>query len=408
MDQTDVVVVGAGLAGLACARHLAEHGREVRVLEASDAVGGRVRTDIVDGFRLDRGFQVLNDGYPELRARVDLDALRLKRLDDAVVVRRHDRLIRVGNPLAAPGDAFSLATSPLLPLSQKLRLGVYAAVVAGLPVSNILARDDLPAAEAWAEAGLTQETVESVLRPFFSGVVLETEFQTSRRFLDLMMRLFARGRSTLPAEGMQALPEQLAAGLPAGAVRLDTPVVEIGPDRVRTESGEIGARAVVLATDAWAATRLLPDLGDPPSPRGVSTVYHAAPLWEGQRSTLIVDADGSPVANTIVLSAAVPSYAPAGRTLISTSVVRGPGRDVPPEADLLEILSQLHGRDTSGWERVARYDVPHALPAMPAPHPFRRPAQVGGVYVCGDHRDTSSIQGALVSGRRVAEAVVGS
>ncbi len=408
MEQTDVVVVGAGLAGLACARRLAARGREVTVLEASDAVGGRVRTDVVDGFRLDRGFQVLNDGYPELPAHLDLAALRLKRLDDAVIVRRHDRLIRVGNPLAAPGDAFALVSSPLLPFSQKVRLGLYAGVVAALPVKRILAREDLPAAEAWAEAGLSQETVESVLRPFFSGVVLETEFETSRRFLDLMMRLFARGRSTLPAEGMQALPEQLASGLPSGSLHLNTPVAEVGPDRVRTESGELRARAVVLATDAWTATRLLPDLGEAPAPRGVTTVYHAAPLWEGQRSTLIVDADGSPVANTIVLSAAVPSYAPAGRTLISTSVVHGPGREVPAEADLREILSQLHGRDTAGWERIASYDVPHALPAMPAPHPFRRPAQVGGVYVCGDHRDTSSIQGALVSGRRVAEAVVGS
>ncbi len=410
MEKTDVVVVGAGLAGLTCARALVRAGRSVTVLEAANAVGGRIRTDRVDGFLLDHGFQVLNDGYPEVREVVDVAALDLRRMDDAVVVRRHDRLVRVGNPLSAPTDAFALATSPLLDLGQKLRLGAYAAACAALPADRLRARPDLPASEAWAEAGISQETVESVLRPFFTGVVLETEFTTSRRFLDLMMRMFARGHSTVPAAGMQALPEQVAAALPAGALRLGTPVTAVRSDGVDTAAGPVAADAVVVAADAWSASRLVPGLGTPPEARGVTTVYHAAPVWPDQRSTLVVDADGSPVANTIVLSAAAPSYAPPGRALVSTSVVHGAGRTVPEEPALLEILSQLHGQDATGWERIATYDVPHALPAMTAPHSFRKPVRLTSagetLYVAGDHRDTSSIQGALVSGRRCAQAVL--
>ncbi len=412
-ERHDVVVVGAGLAGLRCAREAARAGLDVLVVEAADAVGGRVRTDRVDGFLLDRGFQVLNDGYPEVRATVDLVRLDLRRMDDAVVVRRGGRLHRLGNPLARPADALGLAGTPLLGWGQKLRLGGYAAAAAALPADRLLARDDVPAREAWADAGITDETVDTVLRPFFAGVVLEEELTTSRRFLDLMLRMFARGRSTVPAAGMQALPEQLAGDLAPGTVRLGSPVAEVHPDGVVLDAGTVDARAVVVATDAWTAHDLVPGLGLPPAARGVTTVYHSAPVVPGQDSTLVTDADGSMVANSLVVSAAAPSYAPAGRALVATSVVHGrhvQHGDEVDESALLAVLAQLHEQDTSGWERVATYDLPHALPAMTAPHDFRRPVRVpygeGRVYVTGDHRDTSSLQGALVSGRRAAAAVV--
>jgi protoporphyrinogen oxidase len=264
---------------------------------------------------------------------------------------------------------------------------------------------------AWAEAGISDDTVDAVLRPFLAGVVLEEEMVTSRRFVDLMLRLFARGRSTVPAEGMQALPEQLAADLPQGALRLESPVTSVRPDAVEVHGHVVPARAIVVATDAWVAHELLPGLGVPPAARGVTTVYHSAPVRTGQSGTLVTDADGSAVGNSMVISAAAPSYAPAGRALVSTSVVHGPGGGADlDEAALLATLAELHDQDTSGWERLATYDLPHALPAMTAPHDFRRPVRVvhgeGRVYVTGDHRDTSSIQGALVSGRRAAAAVV--
>ena len=143
----------------------------------------------------------------------------------------------------------------------------------------------------------------------------------------------------------------------------------------------------------------------------MTTVYHSAPATAGLRGTLVADADGSPFANSIVLSAAAPSYAPAGRALVSTSVVHGPGGEPSAGDDvLLPILAELHEQDTTGWERLAEYVLPRALPAMPSPHDFTKPVRVastgGRVYVAGDHRDTSSIQGALVSGRRAAEAVL--
>lgn len=405
-EEHEVVVVGAGLAGLVCARELVRAGRDVVVLEASDGVGGRIRTDRVDGFLVDRGFQVLNTGYPALAGNLDLDALDLCHLDDAVDVRRGGELHTVANPIFQPSGLPGLVGTDLLPLGQKLRLGAYVAQCAALPVSRLMARDDVPAREAWRQAGMTTRTLDVVLKPFFAGLALEPELKTSRRFVDLMIRMFARGRSTVPAQGMQAMPEQVASALPEGVVRLDTPVRAVSASGVETDSGRIAARSVVVATDHWSAHELLPELGPVRGAGGVTTWWHRTPVWEGQRGRLITDADGSPVANTVAMSAAAPSYAPDGVGLVATSVIHGRDRKLPDEPRIRELATALHGQPDDGWELVARHDVPHALPLMMPPHDFRRPVRVGGVHVCGDHRDSSSIQGTLVSGRRAAASVL--
>lgn len=219
-----------------------------------------------------------------------------------------------------------------------------------------------------------------------------------------MMRRFIRGSVAVPATGMQALPELLAHDL---RVELQRSAIAIRPTEVETSAGLIRANAVVIATAADEAAELLPGVRLPQW-RGVSTVYHAAVQSPLNEPTLIVDAEQSPVSNTVVMTEAAPSYSSDGRALIATSVVHDQSK-APKDLDDFVIrshLARLYKCDTAAWEHVATYDIPRALPAMPAPHPFERSAQENGVYVCGDHRDTSLIQGALVSGRRVAESVI--
>jgi phytoene dehydrogenase-like protein len=403
----DVVVVGAGLAGLACARRLTAAGLDVLVLEAGDAVGGRVRTDRVEGFLLDRGFQIFNTAYPEARRVLALDALALQTFAAAATVVAGEERLHLAHPVREPAHLVDLLRTRL-GLRATTALGSYAAAVTALPARLLKNRADVPATEAWCSAGIPRRVVEQVLVPFFSGVVLDPSLQTSRRYVDLMMRMFARGSAAVPAGGMQRIPEQLASGLPTGSVRLDSRVHAVRPDRVEAAGSVVPARAVVVATDGWAAADLLPGHVTAPQPRGVTTIYHAAPAWAGASRALVVDADpASPVTNTVVMSAAAPGYAPEGSALVATSMV-----GVAPSDDhsLLARLSRLHETDTSGWQPIRRYDLPRALPAMPAPHDFRKPVRRGSagerIYVCGDHCDTASIQGALVSGRRAADAVL--
>jgi phytoene dehydrogenase-like protein len=403
--RADVVVVGAGLAGLTAARTLTRAGLDVLVLEADDDVGGRVRTDVVDGWRLDRGFQVLNTAYPAVGRELDLDRLDLRDLTRGALVVRNGRRLRIADPRRDPVGAVSTARAPLGSLRDKARLAATAAKVSAVPAGRLVAADDIPAHEALRKRGFSAEAVDTFFRPFFSGVFLEDELVTSSRFLDLMLRMFTRGRSTVPALGMGEVPRQIAADLPPDRVVLGARAEAISPGSVRTGLGTVEARAVVCATDATAAARLVDDVDDV-TWRSVTTLYHVAPADPLGEPTLVLDADrSSPVVNTAVITAAAPTYGPGdGRALVSTSVL-GATRTVPEEA-VRRRLGDLYDADTSGWQHLRTYVVERALPAMTAPHPFRRPVRVGGVYVCGDHRDTSSIQGSLVSGRRAAETVL--
>lgn len=408
-QDVDVVVVGAGLAGLACARRLTAAGLSVIVLEAADAVGGRVRTDVVDGFRLDRGFQVLNPAYPALARTADLERLRLHSFLPGVVVAVGGRRHLVADPRRYPRGLASTLLAPVGSLASRTRLAALALEVSRRAPDADLSRRESTTAEALEQRGIDPVTVQRLLRPFLAGVFLEPDLVTSSRFFDLVLRSFVTGAPGLPAEGMQALPEEVARPLPPHTVALGTPARAVTAGRVETDETTLRSRAVVVATEATAAGVLLRGFAAPPM-RSVTTWYHeppaAEPLLAG-RPVLVVDGENrGPVVNSSVLSAVAPSYAPPGRTLVSSSTL-GVGAAVPEEGEVLAHLATLYGVSTTGWQLVRRVEVPHALPAMPPPLPLRKPVRyVEGLYVCGDHRDTGSIQGALVSGRRAAAAVL--
>ncbi|MEZ5115460.1 MAG: NAD(P)/FAD-dependent oxidoreductase [Candidatus Nanopelagicales bacterium] len=409
--SAQVVVVGAGLAGLAAARQLAIHGVDVRVLEASDGVGGRVRTDTVDGLLLDRGFQLYNPAYPEGARLLDHEALSLRPFEPGVEVALGDRRHRLADPRRRPTWALDGALAPVGSPVARLRFAAYAASRARSSLAHLRTEPDVDALTALRRAGADDALVDRLLRPFLAGVFLEDELATSRRFLDLVLRSFVRGVPSVPADGMGAIPAQIAAALPEGTVHLGVPVESVGAGVVRpAESDEIRCDAVVVATDPATAGALLPGL-DVPEGHPVTTWYHLADTDPGDltggRGILVVDGQRrGPLVNTVVVTNAAPGYASDGRVLVSSSAL---GLHDSPDDDLAvrAHLSLLYGVDTSRWEQVARYPIPYALPAMTPPLDVRREVRLGdGVYVAGDHRDTASIQGALVSGRRTADAVL--
>ncbi|WP_181773172.1 protoporphyrinogen/coproporphyrinogen oxidase [Amycolatopsis pittospori] len=400
--ETGVVVVGAGLAGLSAGLHLHRAGIACVVLEAGDEVGGRVRTDLVDGFRLDRGFQILNPAYPAIRRLVDVDALRLGKFWRAVRVSDGDRLSLLGNPLDAPKALRDVAARRYLSAKDLAALGAFTARVAGGPVWSIVQSADGTTADELHRAGLSDRAVETVLRPFLAGVFLESGLSTSSRFFRLVWRSFLRSAPSLPALGMGDLPRQLARRLPVDAVRTGTVVEGVDSGRVRTAGGDVwNARAVIVATDGSAAARLVPAV---PEPRwnSVTTWYFAPPRSPLAEPVIMIDAHGGPILNTAVLSEVCPTYAPDDAALVSASAL------IPlEEQEVRRELSRMYRTDASRWPLVGRYEIPDALPVMPAPHDLRREIHFGeGLYVCGDHRDTSSLQGALASGGRTARAVL--
>ena len=213
----------------------------------------------------------------------------------------------------------------------------------------------------------------------------------------------------MPAGGAEVLPELLAGALPPGTVRTGVRVTSVSTTSVTTaEHGEIRCRAVLLATDARAAAELLPGLRVPDF-HPVTVVHHTtdeptAVLATG--TSLLLDADrGGPVAHTAVLSTVDPSRAPAGRVLISSTVLGTPPEGIDTAVRIH--LARLYGTSTRRWETLAVHHTPEAVPAMRPPHDLRRPVRLlAGLYVCGDHRDTSTVQGALHSSHRAASAIL--
>lgn len=405
MPGAEVVVVGAGLAGLTCALTLEEAGVPVRVLEASDAVGGRVRTDRVDGFLLDRGFQVLNPAYPMISQIVDVDALDLQPFTAAVAARspRHGDLVILADVRREPQlIRQTFASGKLHPASLAALTRWYAP---GLKEDYIVTGEgDKTVREALDEAGLGGP-LRKVVAGFLAGVLLEDEGRTSNAFALLLARKFLKGTPALPAQGMQQLPEQLAARLHT-PVELSTPVEEVRGGQVRTAGGEtIQADLVVVATDPVTAERLT----ERPSPpgKGVSTHWYATDEAPTDIATIVLDQcerEVGPVVTSAVISNIAPSYAPDGRHLVQASSLLHPGQEPAADGDVLTHLGQMYGADTTGWELLRRDDVPYALPEQPAPFTSRSALEVEtGLILAGDHVDTGSLQGAMVSGRRAAQ-----
>lgn len=416
MTKCDVVVVGAGLAGLAAARVLTGAGLDVALLDAADAPGGRVRTDVVDGFLLDRGFQVLNPSYPELRAVADIAQLDLHRYDAAVQVVLDGSRPVLGDPRRRPSTATGSLLAPVGSLPGKARLVAYALRVAYVDPHRAEGLDepDVSIRQAFTDARIPDRLVDTVLRPFLSGVVLDAGLDTSRRFGDLVLRSFVRGTPGLPSAGVRALPDQLAARLPAGTLRLSTRVDAVTATGVTGPGGSVTADAVVVATEAPAAAALLEGTATVPVPpaRVVTTWYHTPTGTDpgtlaGGRPLIVVDGERrGPVVTTSVPTAATASYSPDGRALVSSSVL-DLDTSVAAERAVRAHLARLYGVDTAHWELVGVTPVAYAQPAMLPPLDPQQPVRVGARrYVCGDHRDTASVQGALVSGRRAATAVL--
>ncbi|MET4074484.1 NAD(P)/FAD-dependent oxidoreductase [Hymenobacter sp. UYCo722] len=424
-----IIIIGAGMAGLACATWLHRAGRPVLVLEAADAVGGRVRTDVTpEGFRLDRGFQVLQTNYPEARRIFDYKALKLKAFSSGAVIRLPTgRETTVQSPLQKPLAAFSALASPIGTLSDKLRILSLVRHVLKHTPEQLLARPATDTLTFLRRYGWSEQMINSFFKPFFGGVFLDRELTTASNFFEFIFQQFVTGTASIPALGIQELPDQLAGRLPAGTVRLNTPVAGIVDGRqVRLTTGQVlPASAIVLATDGLATLRLLAgrsgnpndaptaEAGSYPTAARITTcTYFATPGGHspGRNDKLLrLNATPGALAHNVAFPADVSgAYAPAGRSLISVSTH---GERSLEEAELVPLLRQelaaWFGPAARDWEHLRTYRIAAALPVYLAGQPPRQPLMLAeNLYRCGDWTSYPSLNGALGTGREVAELII--
>lgn len=392
-----------------CATTLANRGFGVELIEASDDVGGRVRTEVIDGHLCDVGFQLLNPAYPAAKRYLDLTALDLGTFDAGVAVAGPHGLRVVADPLRAPRLLSKTVASGYLRPLELAKLARWAAPALG-SVRRLIGSPDTTLAESLETAKIQGRLRREILDPFLTGVLADSTGASSANFTRLLLRSFLLGNPGVPAGGMAAIPRQLAARLSI-PVRFGVRAMGLrqgvsGPV-VRTDEGEYSARAVVIATDPAAANGLAPIAA--PKMKGLTTYWFSVRTAPTALNLLVVDGRGGgagPVVNTAVMSHAAPSYAPPGRHLVQATLLWPNDAN---EQEVREHLHRIYGVATKDWDLLVRHDITDALPQQPPPLAHRQHVSLGnGLFVAGDHRDTASTQGALVSGRRAANAVTAS
>jgi phytoene dehydrogenase-like protein len=411
LTDVDVVVVGAGVAGLSCARHLTNRNVPFILLEADDRIGGRLKTDLLDGFLLNHGFQVLQTAYPEARRQLDYHRLELKPFAPGAIIRAAGKFMRVSDPRRRPRDIWSSLTAPVGTFADRLRMIRMASGARRGSVSSLFQSPDMTTLEYLQARGISEKMIERFFKPFFGGVCLDPAIQASSNVFKYVLRVFAEGDVALPGQGMGAIASQLAEDLPEEAIRTGTRVEAIHPGAAVSTSGQtLKSRAVVLATDGPETLRLL---GKPASmvSQGELCLYFAAPKAPINDPYLILNGEGTGAINSLTVPSVIAtSYAPAGEALISVVLIGHLELDDKTAESLVrKELIEWFGPVVEKWRHLKTYRIPHALPAQPPPMPdptvAAKPVKPG-IYVCGEYQSVPGIQWALLSGRHAAEAVI--
>lgn len=405
-DFFDSIVIGAGLAGLSCALKLEAMGFNVCLLEGGDKPGGRVTSDNLDGFILDRGFQVLLTGYPEAARMLDYKKLALKPFYSGALIQ-DGRTVRLSDPFRQPGTFLPMLLSDVASLSDKLKIAYLRQKVMATSISEIFAQPDATIAQHLKNLGFSSEIVRRFFTPFFGGITLDRSLSGSARMFEFIYKMMAEGQVAVPAGGMGAISDQLASGLKPGTLRLKSRVSAVDQERLQVTLQDktiIQARSIIMAAQGPEAAKLLPQI-NPPQSLKATCLYFDAPRAPFPEPMLLLNAEGGLINNLAVMSNVAPSYAPPGRSLISVTVL-GDAEKERLKDDVIAELKNWFGEETSLWRHLRTYLIEHAQPQL-QPGQMPRPSRLteGNIYVCGDYCENASINGALLSGRKAAEAV---
>lgn len=408
----DVIIIGAGLAGLTAALELQKAGKKVTLLEASEEPGGRVQSETVDGFILDRGFQVLLTAYPEARKYLDYRKLRLQHFIPGAIVLKKNKKFRIADPFRCPSLLIPTLKAPVGSWPDKLKLLYLAQKLGRKSLEEIFKEEEKPTLQALKEEyGFGDKMINNFLQPFLSGIFLEPELKTSRRMFDFTFKMFAEGHAAVPELGMQEIPRQLAAGLKEGTLLTNHRVKEILEEGgVRLANGkELRAKNVLIATEACGLLKeYLPEVKS--SCNGTTNIYFSAEKPPVKGAFLMLHANENRyVNNCCVISEVSKAYAPSKKYLISVSINSVVEENTQAAIKLVkQELSAYFGPQVQEWHHIKTYKIRYALPNQQHVQQQLADSSIRlrkGLYLCGDHVLNGSINGAMRSGAFAAEVI---
>lgn len=409
--KQDVIIVGAGLAGLAAAVHLHRQGRKVLLLEASDRAGGRIKTDSYEGFLLDRGFQVLLTAYPETQALLNYTDLKLKKMLPGATVLYDGGSFEIADPFRRPSAAFATLFAPVGTLKDKINTLWLKNRLQKLTIDEIFEQPEQTTSKQLADYGFSPKMIQRFYAPFLSGIFLENDLKTSRRMFDFVMKMFSDGDVAIPALGMEEMPKQLVAMLAEGSIQCHTKVTAIDGNKVTTADGTVlEANQILLATTANTLTqKYFPK--QKMTSHQVTNIYFEANEAPTKKAVVILNASTQKkwVNNLTVISNMSEAYAPKGKVLISVSYNGIPTVDDATLAEnMKQELKQWYGEKVNSWKMLKAYRIQYALPTQERVRNEITASEIkisDTLFICGDNLLNGSINAALKTGRLAAEAM---
>ena len=409
--KQDVIIIGAGLAGLSGAVHLHRQGRKVLILEATDRAGGRIKTDLYDGFLLDRGFQVLLTAYPESKSLLNYADLNLKKMLPGATVLYDDGQFEIADPFRRPSAALATLFAPVGTIKDKINTLWLKNKLQKLTIEEIFQQPEQTTLKQLSDYGFSPKMIERFYKPFLSGIFLENDLSTSSRMFDFVMKMFSDGDVAVPALGMEEIPKQLVALLPKNSIRCNTQVVEIVGNKVTIADGTVfEANQILLATNASALTKdFFP--AQKMTSHQVTNVYFEATEAPTKKAVVTLNASKNKkwVNNLTIMSNVSSAYAPKGKVLISVSYNGIPIIDDAALAEnMKQELKKWYGEKVTSWKMLKTYRIEYALPTQESVRNEIPASEIkisDSIFICGDNLLNGSINAALKTGRLAAEAM---
>ncbi len=404
----DVIIVGAGIAGLTAAKLAKQKGKTVLLIDAADGVGGRVRTDQKDGFLLDRGFQVLLTSYPTVQKILNYQQLDLSAFKPGALIHKGNKKYRIADPLRDPKLLFTTLFSPVGTLKDKLLLLQLKIKLKFTSVDEIFKNKETTTYQYLQKVGFSTKFIENFFRPFFSGIFLEQGLTTSSRLFEFLFKMFSEGAAAVPAKGMGMISAQLAEDLLVDELLLNEKVTAIDGTTVTSQSGKLfTAKAIIVATDA----------ANFPFPKAISqkgksaiTLYFSAPFIKEPSERIALNANqGEYIRNIAIMDHISPAYAPKGKSLVAVSL----NTDLSLQTEQIETQTRIELVNwypaSADWKLLAIYDIPYALPNNESVKYTSNAADTQWsehCYVCGDHLLYGSINAAMDSAINAVEMML--
>lgn len=410
-EKADVIIIGAGITGLSCARFLDEAGKDYLVLESDSREGGRIKSDILDGFTLDHGFQVLQTAYPEVRDQLDLGALELRPFTPGVAVRLQKKRHYISDPVRRPADLWRTLKSQIGTLGDRWRVVKLFWDIKTKGTRKIFEEQDIQTIDFLRSYGFSEEMIQQFFRPFFAGACLDPDIRASSRIFQYLFNIFSSGDAALPAKGMGAIPLQLAERLAPDRIRFDAGVATVEADGVTLDNGEkIKGRIIVIAAQEPETHRLIESKTHRIS-FGERCLYYAAQAPPIREPFLMLNGENRGLINNIAVpSLTAPEYSSTGEALIAVVVLKNQNLDDSSlEGEVRKELLEWFGRAVEGWRHLRTYHIRHALPdqSPPLTDPHKGFKTIRkNLYACGEYDSVPGIQWALLSGRLTAEQIL--